>query len=171
MYGGDISTLTKVHDEYPNKNLYLTEQAVTGPTSEPLGIAAAVTWVIVGPTRNWSRNALLWNLAADPNNGPHTNDGGCTGCQGAVTLDGNKVERNIAYYTVAHVSKFVPPGSVRIGSTEMEQLADVAFRTADGKIVLVLSSTSNFPKTVNVRYHGRVFTTTVPAESVGTYVW
>jgi glucosylceramidase len=171
LYGGDVSTLTKVHDEYPNKNLYLTEQAVTGPVSDPLGIAAAVTWVIVGPTRNWSRNALLWNLAADPNNGPHTNDGGCTGCQGAVTLDGNKVDRNLAYYTVGHVSKFVPPGSVRIGSTDMEQLADVAFRTADGKIVLVLSSTSNFLKTVNVRYHGRVFTTTMPPESVGTYVW
>ena len=42
LYGGDVSTLTKVHDEYPNKNLYLTEQSVTGPASEPLGIAAAV---------------------------------------------------------------------------------------------------------------------------------
>ena len=114
---------------------------------------------------------LLWNLAADPNNGPHTNDGGCTGCQGAITLDGNKVDRNLAYYTVAHVSKFVPPGSVRVGSTDMEQLADVAFHTPDGKIALVMSNTSNFPKTVNVRYHGRVFATTVPAESVGTYVW
>jgi glucosylceramidase len=53
----------------------------------------------------------------------------------------------------------------------MEQLADVAFRTADGKIVLVMSNTSNFPKTVSVRYHGRVFATIMPAESVGTYVW
>ena len=31
LYGGDVSALTKVHDEYPNKNLYLTEQSVTGP--------------------------------------------------------------------------------------------------------------------------------------------
>ena len=57
------------------------------------------------------------------------------------------------------------------GQMSMEQLADVAFRTADGKIVLVLSNTSNFPTTVNVRYHGKVFTTTLPEESVGTYVW
>jgi hypothetical protein len=34
---------------------------------------------------------------------------------------------------------------------DLEQLADVAFHTADGKIVLVMSNTSNFPKTVNVR--------------------
>ncbi len=171
LYGGDVSTLTKVHDEYPNKNLYLTEQSVTDAPGEPLGIAAAVNWVMIGATRNWSRNVLLWNLAADPNNGPHTNNGGCTGCRGAITLDGNKVTRNVAYYTVAHFSKFVPPGSVRIGSNELEQVGDVAFRATDGKIVLVLSNTRNFPTTVNVRYHHKVFTTTLPEESVGTYVW
>ena len=171
LYGGDVSTLTKVHDEYPNKNLYLTEQSVTEGPGDPLGIAAAINWVMIGATRNWSRNVLLWNLAADPNNGPHTNNGGCTGCRGAITLDGNKVTRNVAYYTVAHLSKFVPPGSVRIGSNELEQLGSVAFRTTDGKIVLVLSNTANFPTTVSVRYHGEVFTTTLPEESAGTYVW
>jgi O-glycosyl hydrolase len=38
-------------------------------------------------------------------------------------------------------------------------------------LMVVMSNTSNFPKTVSVRYHGRVFATTLPAESVGTYVW
>jgi glucosylceramidase len=65
----------------------------------------------------------------------------------------------------------VPPGSVRVGSTELEQLASVAFLTADGKIVLIASNTANFPKAFNVKYHGRWFTTTLPEESVGTYVW
>jgi glucosylceramidase len=172
LYGGDVCTFTKVHDQYPNKNLYMTEQAVIGPAGqEPFGIAASVSGVVIGSTRNWSRNVLLWNLAADPNNGPHTNNGGCTECQGAVTLDGNKVVRNLAYYTAAHFSRFVPPGSVRIGSNNLEQLANVAFRTPDGKIVLVLSNTGNFPSTVSVRYHGSILATTVPAESVGTYVW
>jgi glucosylceramidase len=144
---------------------------VTEAPGDPLGIAAAVSWVMIGATRNWSRNVLLWNLAADPNNGPHTNDGGCTGCRGAITLDGNQATRNVAYYAVAHFSKFIPPGSVRIGSNELEQLGAVAFRTLEGKIVLVLSNTANFPTTVSVRYHGKVFTTTLPEESVGTYVW
>ena len=39
-------------------------------------------------------------------------------CQGAITIDGDKVTRNIAYYAVAHASKFVRPGSVRIASTD-----------------------------------------------------
>jgi glucosylceramidase len=171
LYGGAPSALTDVHNAYPNKNLYMTEQAITGPPDEPLPIAADVSGVPIGATRSWSRNVLLWNLAADPKNGPHTNDGGCTGCQGAVTLDGNRVSRNVAYYTTAHFTRFVPPGSVRVGSTEQEQLATVAFLTPDGKIVLVASNTANFPKPFNVKYHGKWFTTTLPPESVGTYVW
>jgi glucosylceramidase len=127
--------------------------------------------VMIAATRNWSRNVLLWNLAADPNNGPHTNDGGCTGCSGAITLNGSQATRNVAYYAVAHFSQFVPPGSVRVGSTELEQVTSVAFLTADDKIVLVASNTANFPKTFNVKYHGRWFTTTLPEESAGTYVW
>ena len=126
---------------------------------------------MIGATRNWSRNVLLWNLAADPQNGPHTNNGGCTGCSGAITLDGDSVAKNIAYYVVEHFSQFVPPGSVRVASTEMEQLASVAFLTPEGKVVFVVSNTGNFPKSFAVKYHGKIFQTALPAESVGTYVW
>ena len=172
LYGGDVSVLSKVYDEYPNKNLYMTEQTVTGASGDsPFDISEPVRGVLIGATRNWSRNVLLWNLAADPKNGPHTNDGGCTMCQGAITLDGDTVTRNVAYYVLGHFSKFVPPGSLRIGSNTMEQLANVAFLTTEGKIVLVVSNTANFPKTFGVRYHGKSFTTALPAESVGTYIW
>jgi glucosylceramidase len=172
LYGGESSVLTKVHNEYPNKNLYLTEQSVTQrPGSATIDIAEPVSRVLIGATRNWSRNVLLWNLAADPQFGPHTNNGGCTGCVGAITLDGDKATLNVAYYAAAHFSKFVPPGSVRIGSTELEQLSTVAFLTPGGKVVLVVANTGNFPKTFQIEYHGQFLQTAMPSESVGTYVW
>jgi glucosylceramidase len=172
LYGGDASVLTQLHDAYPKKNLYMTEQSVTARRGEgPLGIAEPARRVMIGATRNWSRNVLLWNLAADPQNGPHTNNGGCTGCSGAITLDGDSVTKNIAYYVVEHFSQFVPPGSVRVASSEMDQLASVAFLTPEGKVVLVVSNTGNFPKSFAVKYHGKFFQTALPAESVGTYVW
>ncbi len=172
LYGGDTSALAEVHDEYPNKNLYLTEQSVTEPPhSETIAIAEPVSRVLIGATRNWSRNVLLWNLAADPRFGPHTNNGGCTGCVGAVTLHGDNATLNVAYYVVAHFSKFVRPGSVRIGSTELEQLSTAAFLTPRGKLVLVAANTGNFPKTFQVEYHGKSFKTTLHSESVATYVW
>jgi glucosylceramidase len=171
LYGGDVSTLTALHDEYPNKSLYMTEQDVSQGSEGPLGIGEAVRRVPIGAVRNWSLNVLLWNLAADPQLGPHTNDGGCTTCIGAITLDGNRVTRNLAYYTIAHFSKFAGSGSVRIASSEGEQLATAAFLNADHKIVLVVSNTANFERTFSVKYHGQLFTTTLPEESVGTYVW
>ena len=172
LYGGEPGVLTQVHDAYPKKNLYMTEQSVTGWRGDPsLAIAEPVRRVMIGATRNWCRNVLLWNLAADPQNGPHTNNGGCTGCSGAITLDGDSVTKNIAYYVLEHFSQFVPPGSVRVASSEMEQLASVAFMTPEHNVVLVVSNTANFPKPFAVKYHEKVFQTELPAESVGTYVW
>ncbi|MFZ1009785.1 MAG: glycoside hydrolase family 30 beta sandwich domain-containing protein [Candidatus Sulfotelmatobacter sp.] len=171
LYGGDASLLMQVHDAYPKKNLYLTEQSVTEGRSGPLGIAEPVRRVMIGATRNWCRNVLLWNLAADPENGPHTNNGGCTGCSGAITLAGDSVTKNVAYYVLEHFSQFVPPGSVRVASSEMEQLASVAFLTPQHNTVLVVSNTANFAKPFAVKYHDRFFQTTLPPESVGTYVW
>jgi glucosylceramidase len=171
LYGGDASLLAQVHDTYPKKNLYLTEQSVTQGRSGPLGIAEPVRSVMIGATRNWCRNVLLWNLAADPQNGPHTNNGGCTGCSGAITLDGDSVTKNVAYYVIEHFSQFVPPGSVRVASSEMEQLASVAFLTPQHKMVLVVSNTANFAKPFAVKYHDKFFQTALPPESVGTYVW
>jgi glucosylceramidase len=127
--------------------------------------------LIIGATRNWSRNVLLWNLAADPRNQPHTDNGGCGTCQGAITIDGNNVSRNVAYYAVAHASKFVRPGSVRIASNNLDSLPNVAFKTPDGKKALIVVNGAQTSQTFNIRYRGRVVVTTLNGGSVGTYVW
>ena len=135
LYGGKIEAMTEVHNAHPDKNLYFTEQMVTGSVEgrPAVNVADPVRRLIVGATRNWSRNVLLWNLAADPNNQPHTDDGGCTMCQGAITIDGNTVTRNVAYYALAHASRLVRPGSVRIESSGPESLPNVAFVAPGGR--------------------------------------
>ncbi len=118
LYLGEITALSTVHDAFPNKDIFFTEQMVVprrGATG--LEIAEPVARIVIGATTNWARNVLLWNLAADPENGPHTNQGGCPVCSGAITLDGDKVTRNLAYYVTAHFTQFVPSGSVRIASS------------------------------------------------------
>jgi glucosylceramidase len=172
LYGGTVDAMTDVHNAFPTKNIYFTEQSITQRDNNPLmPISKPVARVMIGVSRNWSRNILLWNLAADPTNGPHTNNGGCTGCSGALTIDGDNVRRNIAYYTVAQVSKFVPPNSVRIDSNDLDTLPNVAFRTPDGKKVLVVSNITDTPQTFDVHTCAKTFTSTLPAGNVGTYVW
>ncbi len=172
LYGGEITALTKVHDAYPSKNLYFTEQMVVdGKDQASIQVSEPVASLIVGATRNWSRNVLLWNLAADPENKPHTDNGGCTECQGAITIDGNKVTRNSAYYTAAHASRFVRPGSVRIQSSTPETLHNVAFRTLDGKNVLIVANRGSAAQTFQIRYRGKAVAVSLNVDAVGTYVW
>lgn len=172
LYGGKIEAMTQVHDAFPAKNLYFTEQMVTGSveTKSVINIAAPMRRLIIGATRNWSRNVLLWNLAADPRNEPHTGNGGCGMCQGAITIDGNAVSRNLAYYVVAHASKFVRPGSVRIGSSGPDTLPNVAFRTPEGRKVLLVVNTGTSPQTFRI-LHGKVTTAVLNSGAVATYLW
>ena len=173
LYGGTIDAMTQVHDAFPRKNLYFTEQSVTSHNDdgEAINLSKPVASIIIGATRNWSRNVLLWNLAADPNSGPHTNDGGCTGCRGAVTIDGSKVTFLLAYYTLAQASKFVRPGSIRIGTNTLDTLPNVAFKTPEGKKVLIVSNTSDSAQKFDVRSGTQMFSTSLNAGSVGTYIW
>ena len=79
-----------------------------------IDIVSPVGDLLIDAPRNWCKNVLLWNLAADPEFKPFTDRGGCPICQGAVTIDKDSVTNNLAYYAMAHTSKFVRPGSVRI---------------------------------------------------------
>jgi glucosylceramidase len=172
LYGGTVDAMTQVHNAFPDKGIYFTEQSVTqDPGTPTLNIAKPVAGIIIGVTRNWSRNVLLWNLAADPNAGPHTSNGGCTECYGALTIDGDNVTRLLAYYVLGHASKFVPTGSVRIGSNAPDALPNVAFKTPAGKTALIVSNPTDTSQSFAVRERGKSFTASLDAGSVGTYVW
>jgi glucosylceramidase len=174
LYGGTIDAMTRVHDAFPDKNIYFSEQMVIdNPKDGPeLRLARPVKEIVIGATSNWSRNVLLWNLAADRAFGPHTGDGGCPICEGAITLDGDRVTRNVAFYTIAQVSKFVPPGSMRVASTPSgDTPAQVAFSDGNGRIILLVSNVTNAEQDFGIRFHGKVAKTSIPAGSVATYVW
>ena len=170
LYGGSIDELSKVHNAFPDKNLYFTEQWVGAPGNMAGDLAWHVRTLIIGATRNWCRNVLEWNLAADPSNDPHT-AGGCDQCLGTITINGNAVTRNPAYYILAHASKFARPGSVRIDSDLPGNLPNVAFKTPDGKKVLVVLNDGGAVQNFNIRYKGKTVTTSLAKGAVGTFVW
>jgi glucosylceramidase len=196
-YGGDMGAMSTVHMARPDKNIYFTEQMIVEtPGSAAIAIAASVKRMIIDTTGNWSKNVILWNLAADPKNDPHTDNGGCSMCQGAITIDKDAVSRNIAYYTIAHASKFVRPGSFRIGSTNrgdrtvsitedeerpgskriavtenVQVLPNVAFKTPEGKIVLIVVNDTGSAGSFSIQYRGQFANIRLSPGSVGTYIW
>lgn len=168
LYGGDIEALSKVHEAHPKKNIYFTEQWVGAPGD----FAQEMDWhtenLIIGATRNWSRTVLEWNLAADENQEPHTDRGGCDRCLGALTISGDSVAREPAYYIIAQASKFVRPGSVRIASNEIEGLPNVAFKTPEGKIVLIVQNKAKEEKIIRLKMDNQARTVKLPAQAVAT---
>ena len=169
LYAGDISALNTVHNSFPDKNIYFTEQYTATTGSFDGDLKWHLRNVIIGSTRNWSRNALEWNLATDESFGPHT-IGGCTTCKGALTI-GSSVTRNVSYYIIAHASKFVTPGSVRIASAITGSLYNVAFKRPDGKKVLVVENDGDTATAFNIAFGGKKVTATLSGGAVATYIW
>jgi glucosylceramidase len=149
LYGGQINAMSAVKDAFPDKHIYFTEQW-TGSKGD---FGGDLMWhfknVLIGSLRNWSRTVLEWNLANDAGFGPHT-PGGCSECKGALTIDGEAIQKNVSYFIIAHASKFIPPGSVRIASSEVTGIPSVAFKTPDGKLVLLLMNDSGKTQKVGI---------------------
>ncbi len=170
LYNGDISALSTVHQAHPDKNLYFTEQW-TGSNGTFRGdFLWHIRNVVIGSMRNWSVNALEWNLASDPGFRPHT-PGGCTMCKGALSIDGNIAVRNVSYYIIAQASVFVPPGSIRIASEGAAPLHHVAFKRPDGKKVLLVLNDGATTQLFNIGFNGKKALAHLPPESAATFVW
>jgi glucosylceramidase len=177
LYGGTIDALTTVHNAHPDRNVYFTEQYTASNGSFSGDLRWHVRNLVVGAPKNWSRTVLEWNLANDESFGPHTS-GGCSTCLGAVTINSSSsaVTRNVAYYIVGHLARFVDPGSIRVASTvtggsRTTALVNVGFRTPAGRYVLVVMNDGKTTQTFNISYAGRIVTHTLSVGSVATYVW
>lgn len=171
LYAGNILILNNVHNAYPDKNVYFTEQW-TGSTGT---FSGDLMWhtknVVIGSMRNWSKIALEWNIANDAAFNPHT-PGGCTECKGAITINNSETfTKNVGYYIIAQASKFIPQNSVRISSTESGNLSTVAFKTPAGKIALIVLNDGANNETFNIKYNDKVATTSLSANSVATYIF
>lgn len=170
LYGGSVEAIGEVHEAFPDKNVYFTEQWTGAKGTFSGDLMWHIKTLIIGATRQWCKTVLEWNLAADPQFEPHT-DGGCTECLGALTINGNEVQRNVAYYIIAHASKFVRPNSVRIFSNQLGVISNVAFQTPDGKIVMIAINETDSEQVFVIRQKNESVEYRLPAKSVATLVW
>ena len=173
-YAGDVSAQSRVHDAFPDKDAWFTECA-GGAWAPNFGdnLRWNVRTLIIGATRHWARGVTLWNLALDEHHGPRL--GGCNDCRGVLTIDSatGTVTRNEEFYALAHASRFVRQGAVRIASTSgADDVSTVAFRNGDdGSIVLLAVNDAALDRVLCVRMSSQVFVATIPAQSVVSFHW
>lgn len=170
LYLGDESALSKVHQAHPDKKIYFTEQWTGAKGSFAGDFMWHMKHIVIGTMANWSSMVLEWNLANDPQYGPHTL-GGCTECLGALTVSGTEVQRNVSYYIIGQVSKYIPAGSTRIRSTSRNaQIQSIAFKTPDGKHVLLVLNESK-ESHVTICFEQKKYNFTLPEKSASSIVW
>ncbi|MCZ4119805.1 discoidin domain-containing protein [Streptomyces sp. H39-S7] len=181
-YSGDPSAQTALHNARPDKGIWFTECSGShGATDTPAQIfRGTLTWhartITIGTTRNWAKSVADWNLALDPAGGPH--NGGCDTCTALLTVNpDHTVTTNAEYSTIGHLSKFVKPGAVRIGSTNYGttgwngRLTDVAFRNPDGSTALVVHNENDDPRSFSVAVGDKSLDYTLPGGALATFTW
>lgn len=181
-YSGDPSAQTALHDAFPDKGIWFTECSGSHGANDTAAdtFRGTLTWhartLAIGTTRNWAKSVVNWNVVLREDGGPHL--GGCSTCDGLlmVLADGS-VRADAQYYTIGHLSKFVKPGAVRIGSTSFGttgwngQVMDVAFRNPDGSTALVVHNENDDPRSFAVAVGGQRFEYELPGGALATFVW
>ena len=152
-----MSAQSQVEQAYPAKDIWFTECSGTVGSSFSGDLIWNAENLLIGATRNWARGVTLWNIALDQNSGPQ--NGGCTACRGVVTVDDSVsppvITRNVEYYLLGHLGKFVQPGAYRIDSNTYGSgsLEDVAFQNPDGSIVLLVLNATPASSTFAVTWN------------------
>lgn len=172
-YGGDPSAQTDLHDQFPGKEIWLTE--CSGGNWQKGNLLVEQASLIIQATRNWGKSVVLWNLALDQLNGPHL--GGCSDCRAVVTIDWSAspagVTPTVDFTALAHASKFVQPGAYRIASSADAEAAiqQVAFQNQDGSMVLLALNSGTAPVAFNIAWNGGFAAYVLSPGAVATFSW
>jgi O-glycosyl hydrolase len=169
-YAGNVSAQSVSHNDYPHAQAFETEcSGGTWQGTDAEAFAATMGLLISSP-RNWAQSVILWNLALDDNRGPQNN--GCDTCRGVVTVhaDGT-VTKELDYYALGQVTRFVHPGATRIASSQPSGVSDVAYTNRDGSGVLVAYNPTASDSQFSIQAGNQHVTTTLAAGAAATYTW
>ena len=180
-YSGDMfDRLVTFHGKYANRFLIETEVAepfkglnADGTFKTDWGQAERECHDLMGDMNNWSNGWNEWNLCCNETGGP-----GYTGSVGSAPIMTNLTNKTYFvqphYYMIAHFSKYVRPGALRIGYSSSAIPANfefTSFRNSNGSIVVEVMNRSAAAVGFKVRQGTQIVKPSVPAHSFMTLVY
>jgi glucosylceramidase len=184
----DWDKILNLHRQYPDLPLWMTEVCYAydagTPKSMPLprfDFEDGDYWGnqifndLEVDTSAW----IYWNMILDEKGGPwsvseiHGNpDPNVQHPVVIIDRRSKKVTYTGLYYYLAHFSKFVRPGDVRIKTTgPLDGVRVMAFKAPDGEIVTELMNSKDKDVEIAVKFHDRVLRLKLPAISITTALW
>jgi O-glycosyl hydrolase len=136
---------------------------------------------IAAELENGTSAWVYWNMILDESGGPWLvdlkhNNPEHNAQQPLVVI--NRTTQAVSYtgiyYYLAHFSRFVPPGSVRIGVQGPSASSDVrvlAFERPDGHTVVEALNSGLVEASVHVEWRHKMLPIDLPARSISTLVW
>lgn len=169
-YVGTADMMSRVHNEFPDAELYWTEGGpdYTAPDY-------STDWANWGKTyteilRNWCRSITGWNLALDekgrPNIGPFS-------CGGMVTIHSQtrEITRSGQYWAFTHFSRNIQRGARRFeSSANLPGVEHVAFENPDGRKVVLLTNTGD-ATTITLKLADKITNVLLAKNSLNTLLW
>ncbi len=180
--------IAEFHKRYPDLPSWMTEichaYGVDDPPSMPIpryDFEDGDFWAeqVFSDLEAGASAWIYWNMILDQNGGPwlvsEIHEDGPDNIQHPVVIidrDKKKVTFTGLYYFLAHFSKFVRPGSVRVETAgTQEHVRCIAFKRPDGVLVAQLLNSQHRIATVQLEWQARALHLTLPALSISTYLW
>jgi glucosylceramidase len=174
--------LAALHQRYPDIPVWMTELCCLFPQDKGMSFESGDTWVnVVFSDLEAGASAWIhWNMILDEAGGPWLvsvihNDAVSNAQESLVVIDKttHAVTYSGFYYYLAHFSKFVRPGATRIETTGTapQGLRAISFQNTGGRLVTELLNSTGEDAEIQVDWHGKSLSVTLPATSITTLQW
>lgn len=125
---------------------------------------------IIGCLNNQVDGWVDWNMVLDKQGGPNWFKNWCT-APVIVDVEKDEVYFTPLYYTMAHFSKFMRPGAVKIGCTISDkELLATAVKNPDGSIALVIFNQTEQVKKIAIKLNSKTKNISISAKALQTII-
>lgn len=172
-YSGDhFDNIRIVREKFPNKLLIHTE-GCTGYShfrpEDEVQNGELYGHDILGDLNNGANAYIDWNLILDNKGGPNHKFNYCNSPL-MLNKENNDYIKNLTYYYIGQFSKYILPGSVRLGSSSYSNWIEItAFENPDGTIVIVLLNKNNWNMEYDLCIGDKVLHDNLDAHAIVTY--
>jgi glucosylceramidase len=184
----DFAKMAALHKRYPELPLWMTEVCWAYEAGAPKNIPLprydwedGDFWAnqIFSDLEAYTSAWIYWNMVLDEKGGPwlvspiHGNpDPNVQHPVVVINRETKQVTYTALYYYLAHFSKFVRPGAVRIEAKGgAQKIRCLAFKTPEGGCVAELLNSRSESAEVQLNWHGQAVRVSLPALSISTCLW
>ncbi len=184
----NFEVITNHHRNYPELPLWMTEICWAYEAGAPKNVPLPrYDWEdgdfwgnqIFSDLEAYASAWIYWNMILDEKGGPwlvsevHGNpDPNVQHPVVIINRQTRQVTYTALYYYLAHFSKFVRPGAVRVETKgELKNARCLVFKTPEGGMVAELMNRRQTDLTVGLEIGGRSLSVTLPALSITTLEW